>query len=160
WWFAMEYVDGVTLQERLQVGPLPVQQACELAVQIARALQFAHERGVVHRDVKPGNLILRAHQGSGAPAVAITDFGPARETGTGSMTESGAIVGTRMYMAPELVLGGTAQAGTLADVYALGATLYTMLTGRPPFEGPTAQSVLKAVVDDEPPRPRRLRADL
>ncbi|HZT56519.1 MAG TPA: serine/threonine-protein kinase, partial [Burkholderiaceae bacterium] len=160
-WFAMEFVDGVPLQERLQVGPLPLQNACEIAVQIARALQFAHERGVVHRDVKPGNVILRSQPtGGGTPSVAITDFGLARETGTGSMTESGAIVGTPMYMAPELVLGGSAQAGTLGDVYALGASLYAMLTGRPPFEGPTAQSVLKQVVDEEPARPCRLRADL
>jgi serine/threonine protein kinase len=164
-WFAMEFVDGVTLQERVQLGPLPVRHACAIAARVARALQFAHDHGVVHRDVKPGNVMLRAEPLHGdfdgeQPRVAITDFGLARETGTGSMTESGAIVGTPMYMAPELVLGGTAQAGTLADVYALGATLYTLLTGQPPFEGPTAQSVLRSVLDDEPLRPRRRRADL
>lgn len=165
-WFAMEFVDGVTLQERLQVGPLPVQRACAIAARVGRALQFAHERGVVHRDVKPGNVMVRddgtlEHGDAAAPPrVAITDFGLARETGTGSMTESGAIVGTPMYMAPEQVIGGSAHAGTLGDVYGLGATLYTLLCGQPPFDGPTAQSVLRAVVDDEPLRPRRLRSDL
>jgi serine/threonine protein kinase len=162
-WFAMEFVDGVTLEERLRIGPLPVQRACAIAASVGRALQFAHEHGVVHRDVKPGNLMLRdgaAGDDDGQHRVAITDFGLARETGTGSMTESGAIVGTPMYMAPELVLGGTVQANTLADVYALGATLYALVTGRPPFEGPTAQSVLKAVVDRDPAPPSRLRHDL
>ena len=163
-WFAMEFVDGVTLQERLQVGPLPVRQVCQIGVQVARALQFAHDHGVVHRDVKPGNLMLRNE--TGAPGaepqmrVAITDFGLARETGTGSMTESGAIVGTPMYMAPELVLGGSNRANTLGDVYALGATLYALVTGHPPFDGPTAQSVLKAVLEHEPRLARTLRRDL
>jgi tetratricopeptide (TPR) repeat protein len=162
-WFAMEFVDGVTLQERLRVGPLPVKQACAITAQVARALQFAHDRGVVHRDIKPGNLMLRADgPGQGEPAwrVAITDFGLARETGTGSMTDSGAIVGTPMFMAPEQVLGGSAQANTLSDVYSLGASLYALLTGQPPFDGPTAQSVLKAVLAQSPPPPTRLRRDL
>lgn len=163
-WFAMEFVDGVTLQERLAVGPLPVRQACAIGAQVARALHFAHDRGVVHRDVKPGNLMLR-DPAPGAPAdatprVAITDFGLARETGTGSMTESGAIVGTPMYMAPEQVLGGSALANTLGDVYSLGATLYSLVTGQPPFDGPTAQSVLKAVLEQDPRPPGRLRKDL
>ncbi|MBM4061700.1 MAG: serine/threonine protein kinase [Planctomycetes bacterium] len=173
-WFAMEFVDGVTLQQRLQVGPLPVRKACAIAARVARALQYAHDQGVVHRDVKPGNLMLRDPGDSGngdnggngggngddAPRVAITDFGLARETGTGSMTESGALVGTPMYMAPEQVLGGSALANTLGDVYSLGATLYALVTGQPPFDGPTAQSVLKAVLDHDPPPPRRRRADL
>lgn len=162
-WFAMEFVDGVTLEQRLAIGPLPVHQACAIAATVGRALQFAHDHGVVHRDVKPGNLMLRDGDTGGdpaAPRVAITDFGLARETGTGSMTDSGAIVGTPMYMAPEVVLGGTAVANTLADVYSLGATLYALVTGRPPFDGPTAQSVLKAVLEQDPPPARRLRRDL
>ena len=161
-WFAMEFVDGVTLEERLRVGPLPVQTAVAILARVARALQFAHDHGVVHRDLKPGNIMLRDRidPTDDAPRPAITDFGLARETGTGSMTDSGAIVGTPMYMAPELVLGGSRAANTLADVYALGATLYTLVTGRAPFDGPTAQSVLKAVLEQDPPPPRRLRADL
>ena len=164
-WFAMEFVDGVTLEERLRIGPLPVQKACRIAARVARALQYAHEHGVVHRDVKPGNVMLRNGQDGKPrnpedPRPAITDFGLARETGTGSMTDSGAIVGTPMYMAPEVVLGGSQVAGTLADVYSLGATLYTLVTGAPPFDGPTAQSVLKAVLESSPRPPRRLRRDL
>lgn len=159
-WFAMEFVDGVTLEERLAIGPLPVQQACEITARVARALHYAHDHGVVHRDVKPGNVMLRNSADDEPLGIAITDFGLARETGTGSMTESGAIVGTPMYMAPEMVLGGTAQAGTLADVYSLGATLYALVTGRPPYDGPTGQSVLKAVLEAEPTPATRLRRDL
>ncbi len=161
-WFAMEFVDGVTLEERLHVGPLPVQKACAIAAAIGRALQFAHDHGVVHRDIKPGNVMLRTADEStdDRPRIAITDFGLARETGTGSMTESGAIVGTPMFMAPEVVLGGTQAASTLADVYSLGATLYALVTGKPPFDGPTAQSVLKAVTEREPRPARSLRSDL
>lgn len=167
-WFAMEFVAGVTLEERLKIGPLPVQNACAIAAKVGRALQFAHDHGVVHRDIKPGNLMLRDEDATTALEggdldrlrIAITDFGLARETGTGSMTESGAIVGTPMYMAPEIVLGGTQAANTLADVYALGATLYALVTGKPPFDGPTAQGVLKAVTERDPLPARRLRRDL
>ena len=154
-YFVMEFVDGVTADERLRVGPLPIQKAAEIACQVARALQVAHEHGVVHRDVKPSNLMIRQDE-----RVAITDFGLARETGTGSMTESGSIVGTPMYMAPEQVLGERDVVGTRADVYGLGATLYHLVTGVPPFSGPTAQSVLKAVLERDPVPPRRLRSEL
>ncbi|MCB9879796.1 MAG: protein kinase [Planctomycetes bacterium] len=159
-WFAMDFVSGTTLEQRLEVGPLPVVTACRIAARVGRALQYAHDHGVVHRDIKPGNLMLRDGDGDDAQQVAITDFGLARETGTGSMTESGAIVGTPMYMAPEVVLGGTQAATTLADVYSLGATLYALVTGEPPFDGPTAQGVLKAVTEQDPRPARRLRADL
>jgi hypothetical protein len=157
-YFVMEFVDGMTLDERLSVGPLPVRQVAEIGVEIGRALQFAHDHGIVHRDVKPGNLILRQPPSEDS-RVAITDFGLARETGTGSMTESGAIVGTPMFMAPEQILGDRAAVGAQSDVYGLGATLYTLLTRRVPFGGPTAQSVLRQVLDTDPVRPHTLRAD-
>lgn len=155
YYFFMEFVEGVTLEERLRVGPLAIRQAAEIGSQIGRALQAAHEHGVVHRDLKPSNLMIR-EDGS----VAITDFGLARETGTGSLTESGSIVGTPMYMPPEQVLGDRAVVGTRADVYGLGATLYHLVTGAPPFSGSTAQAVLKDVLERDPVPPRRLRADL
>lgn len=153
--FVMEFVEGMNLDERLAIGPLPVQQVAELGAACARALHFAHERGVVHRDVKPGNLIQR-NDGT----VVITDFGLARESGSGSMTESGAIVGTPMYMAPEQVLGERDAIGSRTDVYGLGATLYTLLAGRPPFEGGSAQHVLRQVLEQRPPRLAKLRADV
>lgn len=162
-WFAMEHIDGASMQDRLRIGPLPVRTACAIAARVGRALQFAHERGIVHRDLKPSNLLLRAPEplpGEEAPPVAISDFGLARETGTGSMTDSGALVGTPMFVAPELVLSGSANANTISDVYSLGATLYTLLTGQPPFDGPTAQVVLKAVLEREPRSMRSLRSDL
>jgi tetratricopeptide (TPR) repeat protein len=153
--FVMEFVEGIDLDARLAVGPLPLRQVAELGAVVARALHFAHERGVVHRDVKPGNLILR-EDGS----VVITDFGLAREGGSGSMTESGAIVGTPMYMAPEQVLGDRTAIGSRSDVYGLGATLYTLIAGRPPFEGRSAQHVLRQVLERRPPRLRSLRAEV
>jgi tetratricopeptide (TPR) repeat protein len=154
-WFVMAFVDGVDLGERLRVGPLPLRQAAEIAARVGRILHFAHERGIVHRDVKPDNLILR-EDGS----VVVTDFGLARETGTGSMTESGAIVGTPMFMAPEQVLGNRGQVGARSDVYSLGATLYALIAGRPPFDGPTAQSVLKQVLEQPPRRLRSHRTEV
>ena len=177
-YFVMEFVDGVSLEERLTVGPLPIRQVAAIGALAGRALQFAHDHGIVHRDIKPGNMILRRGDeergdvlrsdptraqvtapAADTPRIAITDFGLARETGTGSMTESGAIVGTPMFMAPEQILGDREAVGAQCDVYGLGATLYTLLTGRVPFGGPTAQNVLRQVLDDDPIRPRKLRRE-
>ena len=162
-WFAMELVRGTNLAERLQAGPLPIRQGAQLGIAAARALQAAHDHGVVHRDLKPGNVLLRDGPTAGEDLqIAISDFGLARDLDTGSVTESGALVGTPIYMAPEVILGHSDRdvPPTLADVYGLGATLYHAVTGHPPFSGPTAQSVLRAVVDRDPPPPTRLRRDL
>ena len=154
-YFVMEFVDGLNLETRLRTGPLPGRDAATVGAQVARALQFAHDRGIVHRDIKPSNLILRDDG-----TVKITDFGLARETGTGSMTESGAIVGTPMFMAPEQITGDRADVTSRIDVYGLGATLYTLVTGQPPFDGTNAQQVLRRVLDEEPTRPSRLSSDV
>ncbi|MEZ5962903.1 MAG: protein kinase [Planctomycetota bacterium] len=155
-YFVMEFVDGLTLEERLRAGPMPIRKAAEIGALVARALQFAHDHGVVHRDVKPSNILL-CDQETG---VKITDFGLAREAGTGSMTESGALVGTPMYMAPEQIRGERGAVDNRADVYGLGATLYQLLTGEPPFQGPSTQAVLGQVLATDPMRPRRLRREL
>ncbi len=155
-YFVMEFVDGTSLEERLRTGPLPIRKAAEIGASVARALQFAHDRGVVHRDVKPGNVMLR----DADEAVKITDFGLARETGTGSMTESGAVVGTPMYMAPEQIRGERGTVDNRADVYGVGATLYQLVTGEPPFRGPRTQAVLTQVLDADPIAPRALRHEL
>jgi len=155
-YFVMEFVDGLTLEERLRAGPMPIRQAAATGALVARALQFAHDHGVVHRDVKPSNIMLCDRE----TGVKITDFGLAREAGSGSMTESGALIGTPMYMAPEQIRGERDAVDNRADVYGLGATLYQLVTGEPPFRGPTTPAVLEQVLGRGPIRPRRLRRDL
>ncbi|HZU34528.1 MAG TPA: serine/threonine-protein kinase, partial [Gemmataceae bacterium] len=135
--FAMELLEGGSLARKLQTTLLPAREAAELLRTIARAVQHGHERGIVHRDLKPGNILLT---GDGTPK--ISDFGLARllydaqrDPPTQS-TQSGAVLGTASYMAPEQATGAK-DVGPHADVYALGAILYEMLTGRPPFRGET-----------------------
>ncbi len=128
--FSMEFVEGGTLADRLRKeGPPPVREAAALMMSVARALHFAHQNGVVHRDMKPGNVLIDS---DGVPKVA--DFGIAKRLAEeGGLTSSGAVIGTPAYMAPEQARGASRHVGPAADVYALGAMLYEMLTGRPPF---------------------------
>ena len=151
----MEYLDGETLAERLARGPLPLDQALRYAIQTADALDTAHSTGIVHRDLKPGNIMLTS---SGAK---LLDFGvakPARpalgttlsRTRTAApITERGTILGTFQYMAPEQLEGRDADART--DIFAFGAVVYEMLTGRKAFEGMSPISVIAAVMQAEPP---------
>ncbi len=139
---AMEYVHGQTLKEALASGPLPPSRAVHIALQVARALEEADARGVVHRDVKPENILLR-----GEDSVKVTDFGIARHTGTPAATSPGALVGTLAYAAPEQLHG---LADHRSDIYALGATLYHMLAGRPPFGGDLPE-MLKSLREVPPP---------
>src|SRR5262249_17585062 len=131
------------------------QRAARIVMQLAEALSYAHSLGVVHRDVKPANVLLdpedRAH---------LTDFGlAARLESADKLTHEGAVLGTPAYMAPEQAAGQQGEAKPASDQYSLGVLLYELLTGRPPFEGPP-QVVLFNALHTEPPRPRKLRKDL
>jgi serine/threonine protein kinase/WD40 repeat protein len=151
--FAMELCGGGSLAQRLAGGPLAPRRAAELVETLARAVQAAHEAGVVHRDLKPANVLLAE---DGTPK--ITDFGLAKRLdGTTELTATGAIVGTASYMAPEQASGDSKRVGPAADVYALGAVLYACLTGRPPFRAGTQVDTLLQVVADPPTPPSQLR---
>jgi eukaryotic-like serine/threonine-protein kinase len=151
-YYVMPLVEGETLRERLsRDGQLPVDEAVRLAGEIADALEHAHRRGVVHRDVKPENVLLQGERGSTHALVA--DFGIAlaiEQAGGERLTRTGLTLGTPQYMAPEQARGEKG-VDARADVYALGAVLYEMLAGEPPFAAPTAQQVVARVMHDAPP---------
>jgi serine/threonine-protein kinase len=152
----MELVEGGSLQQRLRGGPLPPREAAELVRQLALAVQHAHERGVLHRDLKPGNVLLAA---DGAPK--ITDFGLAKILDSDDgVTRTGAVMGTPSYMAPEQAAGRSADVGAPTDVWALGAILYECLTGQPPFRASGRTETLALVQSRPPEAPRRLRPDV
>jgi tRNA A-37 threonylcarbamoyl transferase component Bud32 len=151
--FAMEFVGGGTLANKLNRDgkPAPL-AAADLLVKLAEAIASAHAKGVVHRDLKPSNVLLTE---AGEPKV--TDFGLAK-FGQSEMTVTGAIMGTPSYMAPEQAAGRSRAVGTHSDVYALGAILYELLTGRPPFKGESASETIQHVLTREPDRPRAIDA--
>ena len=156
-YFITEYLEGGSLARRL-VGPLPwsFAERARLVEQLARAIHHAHERGVLHRDLKPANVLLTR---DGVPKVA--DFGLAkRMDGQSLSTPTGAIFGTPGYMPPEQTSGAATQIGPAADVYGLGAVLYALLTGRPPFAAETWPGFVKQVLHDDPVPPRRLQPDV
>ncbi|HEX8489664.1 MAG TPA: serine/threonine-protein kinase, partial [Chthoniobacterales bacterium] len=148
--YAMEYVESGSLADRLRNGPMQDREAAQLLISVARALHFAHRNEVVHRDMKPANVLLDPE---GVPKVA--DFGIAKRlTANTALTLSGAVIGTPTYMAPEQAKGTIREVGARADVYSLGAILYEMVTGRPPFlpdESETALSV--RVITEDPVSP-------
>jgi serine/threonine-protein kinase len=151
---SLEYVDGGSLDRRIGGTPQPPRQAAALVQALARAMAYAHERGVIHRDLKPANVLLTA---DGTPKVA--DFGLAKRLeDDATATRSGTVVGTASYMAPEQAAGRTREVGPLSDVYALGAILYELLTGRPPFRGASLYDTLQQVRKREPAPPRQLAA--
>jgi WD40 repeat protein len=155
-WFALEFVDGGSLSARCTGTPLPPAEAAVLVEKLADAMAHAHARGVVHRDLKPANVLLTR---AGEPKV--TDFGLARKLGASDgLTASGAIMGTPSYMAPEQAGGNSKAIGPAADVYALGAVLYELLTGRPPFRAASLMDTLMQVVSDDPVPPSRLQSRL
>jgi eukaryotic-like serine/threonine-protein kinase len=155
-YFSMGYVEGQSLADRLAGGVLPPREAAELIRRVAVAVQYAHERGVIHRDLKPANILLDR---SGNPRV--TDFGLAKKVaGDSGLTGSGQIMGTPSYMPPEQAGGKRGEVGPAADVYSLGATLYALAAGRPPFQAATAMDTVIQVLSDEPAPPRRLNASI
>ena len=144
---AMAFCDGETLKERLERGVIPTTEAVRLAAQIARGLARAHQAGIVHRDVKPGNIMVTTDGDA-----KLLDFGIAKASGGVDMTRTGTTVGTVAYMAPEHVRGGTADARS--DVWSLGVVLYEMLAGRHPFTGGDNYELLTAIVERPvPPLP-------
>ncbi|MEU4240940.1 serine/threonine-protein kinase [Actinoplanes sp. NPDC026619] len=142
-YLVMAYVEGEPLSARVRQGTLPVEETMSIVAQAADALHAAHEVGVVHRDVKPGNLIVKP-----TGAVVLVDFGVARSAAVTSVTQLNAIVGTALYMAPEQVAKGKVTAAT--DIYALGAVAYHCIAGRPPFDGDNALQVALRHLEEEP----------
>jgi eukaryotic-like serine/threonine-protein kinase len=151
-YLAMEYIEGASLAHRVRKGPIAYAQAAEWIRQMAEAVDHAHAKKVLHRDLKPSNVLidatLQAH---------ITDFGLAKTSESDSdLTATGAILGTPSYMPPEQAKGESNLIGPASDVYALGAILFEMLTGRPPFQGPTAVEILKQTIERDPVSPRTI----
>jgi WD40 repeat protein/Flp pilus assembly protein TadD len=172
--FSLEYVDGGTLAQKLNGAAQPSRLAAHLVRFLALAMHSAHQRGIIHRDLKPGNVLLATpteHSSSldsfhaesqaalrlyGIPK--ITDFGLAKHLDVQSQTRTGAIIGTPNYMAPEQAEGRTHAIGPATDVYALGALLYEMLTGRPPFEGESSLTTIRQLLSQDPVRPSHLHS--
>jgi eukaryotic-like serine/threonine-protein kinase len=156
YYLVLEYVDGGTLDRRLAGMPQEPKAAARLVETLARAVDHAHRRGILHRDLKPANVLLDAQ---GEPKVA--DFGMAKSLqGNSKLTASGQILGSPSYMAPEQASGNHGGGTPATDVYGLGALLYEMLTGRPPFKGATPLSTLEQVVSQEPVAPGRFQRHL
>lgn len=156
YYFSMDYVDGRDLAAIRRDGPLPPQQIAKLMQTIADAIHFAHQRGTLHRDLKPQNVLIDA---AGQPR--ITDFGLAKLANEDSrLTQAGVVMGSPSYMPPEQAAGNLAEIGPHSDVYSLGAILYELLTGRPPFQGATPVATLRAVMEADPVAPHKLNADV
>jgi tetratricopeptide (TPR) repeat protein len=169
-YLALEFVDGPSLDQKLDDRPLAALPAAQLVQMLARAMHCAHQRGVVHRDLKPANVLLApmasGEEGTGVDGLGVpkvTDFGLAKQmhgapgATPGYPTQTGEVMGTPSYMAPEQATGNTREAGPLADVYALGAILYTLLTGQPPFQAASSFETIQQVIAREPVAPGRLQ---
>jgi serine/threonine-protein kinase len=151
-YFSMKFVEGGQLDEVVRRAPMSIGQAVELIAKVARTVHYAHEHSILHRDIKPGNILLDAN---GEPH--LTDFGLARLLETeSSITHTLDVLGTPSYMAPEQAVGNNAAVSSATDVYGLGAVLYQLLTGQPPFAGGTTYETIKLLLETEPRQPRLL----
>src|SRR5947199_1203183 len=151
-YFSMGLVDGGQLDAVVKCEPMPIRYGAELIAKLARTVHYAHEHGILHRDIKPGNVLLDT---KGEPH--LTDFGLARLVETEStVTRTMEVLGTPSYMAPEQAVGNSARLTSATDVYGLGAVLYQLLTGHPPFAGRTTFETVRLVLDTEPRQPRLL----
>ena len=151
-YFSMKFVEGGQLDEVARREPMPIRRAAELIAKVARTVHYAHEHGILHRDIKPGNILLDA---KGEPH--LTDFGLARLVESeSSVTHTLDVLGTPSYMAPEQAVGNNAAVSSVTDVYGLGAVLYQLLTGQPPFAGGATYETIKLLLDTEPRQPRLL----
>src|SRR5205814_1621757 len=145
-YFSMKFVEGGQLDEVIRRTPMSIRQAAELIAKVARTVHYAHEHGILHRDIKPGNILLDQ---KGEPH--LTDFGLARLVETEStVTRTMEVLGTPSYMAPEQAVGNNAAICSATDVYGLGAVLYQLLTGHPPFAGGTSYETIKFLLNTEP----------
>lgn len=152
-YLTLEYVSGGSLAQQLDGLPVPPRRAAELILALARGVQHAHERGVVHRDLKPGNVLIHS---DGTPKIA--DFGLAKHAEANhAHTLTGAIIGSPTYMAPEQAAGNSADIGPATDIYALGVILYELLTGKPPFKGDSVIQTIQQVREQEPLPPRLIQ---
>ena len=155
-YFSMDYIEGNNLAEAVREGPLPSARAAQLVEKIAAAVHYAHQHGILHRDLKPSNVLLDE---TGEPHV--TDFGLARRLGGEStLTLTGQVFGSPRFMPPEQASGRPGAVGVHSDVYGLGAILYYLITGRPPFVGETMETTLAQVLEQEPVSPRLLNASV
>jgi len=174
-YIAMAYVEGPSLAEVLQSGPLAPQVAARLMRKIVAAVAYAHDHGVIHRDLKPANVLLSLKSNVPSPTSesgpatldlghwtpCITDFGLAKRLdGESQLTASGQLLGTPMYMSPEQAAGRIREVGRSADIYSLGAIFYVMLTGQPPFLSDNPVEVILQVLESEPPLPRSIRPEV
>jgi eukaryotic-like serine/threonine-protein kinase len=154
--FAMEYIEGQSLDQRIRQGAIDVPTTVRLVATVARAVEHLHQQGIIHRDLKPSNILIDT---DGQPYV--TDFGLAKVfTGASDMTATGVIAGTPSYMAPEQASGHRAGICPATDVYSLGAILYELLTGSPPFHEESPMDTLMAVLSSDPPMPRSLNSHI
>ena len=151
-YFSMKFIEGGQLDEVVRRTPMSIRQAAEFIAKVARTVHYAHEHGILHRDIKPGNILLDA---KGEPH--LTDFGLARLVESeSSVTQTLDVLGTPSYMAPEQAVGNNAAVSSATDVYGLGAVLYQLLTGQPPFAGGATYETIKLLLDTEPRQPRLL----